>query len=281
MEVLPASAYNKENPQPGIYADVPNEVYHGSPGYSKTTLHLIHKSPALSVWNRRAPREPSDAAEVGTAVHTILLEPESFDDRYLVLPEGLSLQSKAGKAEFAQLEKQAKSEKRDILKFADHEKAEVMAKSLLAHPDAKALLTMPGYSELTYVWIDRDTGLLCKCRADRKPTMPGIVVDVKTIDKIERIEHTFLPLGYHMQDAFYSDGIEACTGEEHNAFIFLFVGKTREMGRYPVRVLTSTGAMRSVGFDMYKEALAEAARREQRKDWGHVETLNLDYKLRY
>lgn len=281
MNILPADKFDPLEPKPGIYADVPNEIYHKSAGYSKTTLHLIHKSSALAVWNRKAPREPSEAAEVGTAVHTLLLEPDEFDKRYLIMPEGMTLRSKAGQAELERLQAIAKKTGQDVLMFDDAEKAKTMSKSLLAHPDADALLNHPGHSELTYVWIDSDTGLLCKCRADRKPTLPGITVDVKTIDRIDRIDHTFLTLGYHMQDAFYSDGIEQCTGEPNDAFIFLFVAKTREMGRYPVRVVTATADMVEAGRHSYKQALSKVLECEAKNNWGHVETLNLNHKLRW
>lgn len=281
MDILTANEFDPLDPKPGIYADVPNDVYHRSAGYSKTTLHLIHKSPALSVWNRKAPREYSDAAEVGTAVHTLLLEPDEFNSRYIIIPEGVTARSKAGKAEIESLKVQAKKEKRDLLSFDDAEKAKTMSKSLLAHPDASGLLMSPGHSELTYVWIDNDTGILCKCRADRKPAISGVIADVKTIDRIDRIEHTFLTLGYHMQDAFYSDGIEQCTGQPHDAFVFLFVAKTREMGRYPVRVLTATEDMREAGRDAYKKALSKVLECQAFNEWGHVETLNLNHKLRW
>jgi len=68
---------------PGVFRGVPNDVYHGGPGISKSGLDLVRKSPAhyravVNAANDNEPRKPTAAQFIGTAFHALLLEPASF-----------------------------------------------------------------------------------------------------------------------------------------------------------------------------------------------------------
>ena len=66
-------------------------------GVSKSDLDLIHKSPALLEWKKNAPREESEVAITGTALHAAVLEPEAFAAEYIKRPS-FDLRTKDGKA---------------------------------------------------------------------------------------------------------------------------------------------------------------------------------------
>lgn len=70
--------------QPGVYPDLSNEEYHGGPGISKSGLDLIHRSPLHYRAAKTAANDnqPTAAQAIGTAFHSLLLEPESFAQLY-------------------------------------------------------------------------------------------------------------------------------------------------------------------------------------------------------
>lgn len=72
--------------KPGIYRGIPNAMYHGGPGISKSGLDLIRKSPAhyravVTAENDDA-RRPTPAQAIGTALHMLVLEPAEFARTY-------------------------------------------------------------------------------------------------------------------------------------------------------------------------------------------------------
>lgn len=76
--------------KPGIYRDIPNEEYHGGEGISKSGLDLIRKSPAhyraVKTAANDNPRVCTAAQRLGTAFHTLVLEPKEFVKRYTLAP---------------------------------------------------------------------------------------------------------------------------------------------------------------------------------------------------
>lgn len=71
--------------KPGIYTGIQNAEYHGGPGYSKSSLDLVAKSPAHLLEVRAAANDntPTRAQAIGTAFHELILEPEQFDQHYV------------------------------------------------------------------------------------------------------------------------------------------------------------------------------------------------------
>lgn len=73
--------------EPGIYYGLPNEEYHGGEGTNKGLLDVVARSPLhakalLDRANDDRP-EPTLAMQLGTALHTLVLEPEVFADQYV------------------------------------------------------------------------------------------------------------------------------------------------------------------------------------------------------
>jgi exodeoxyribonuclease VIII len=70
--------------KPGIYDGISNDDYHHGPGVSKSGLDLIHRSPMHfnAVMTAANDRLPTEAQEMGTAFHTLLLEPHIFVTDY-------------------------------------------------------------------------------------------------------------------------------------------------------------------------------------------------------
>lgn len=70
--------------KPGIYEGISNAEYHGGEGVSKSGLDLIRRSPMHFKAVRMAANdnEPTPAQAIGTAAHSIILEPKEFAKEY-------------------------------------------------------------------------------------------------------------------------------------------------------------------------------------------------------
>jgi len=82
-----------------------------------------------------------------------------------------------------------------------------MRDAVMAHPYAAKLLGMPGTTETSFYWIDERTGLLMRCRPDRR-TDSGIIIDLKSTEDAspEEFARSIANYRYHVQEPLYVDG---------------------------------------------------------------------------
>lgn len=262
--------------KPGVYTDISNEAYHAGPGYSKSQLDLVAQAPALLQWSKRAANDnSSDAARLGTALHTLLLEPEKFDQQFIAAPGKFDMRTTAGKAAWAEFEAEAQG--RAILTADEWHTLQMQHDSVMAHPEARTLIEVKGgVFESSAYWIDSDTGLLCRCRPDWRP-FPEVIVDVKTTDDPApyAFSKSVFEYRYHVQDSFYTDGTSAASGVQIEDFLFLAIGKKREMGRYPVRLYRLSDEDKALGRELYRRDLAVIKECEEAGQWPGIEELRL------
>ncbi|MBF9235551.1 PD-(D/E)XK nuclease-like domain-containing protein [Microvirga alba] len=220
--------------KPGVYDHLSNAEYHGGPGVNKGLLDIVRRSPlhAKAALDAANDNEPTAAQAIGTAFHSLLLEPEAFAQQYVVAPK-FDRRTKDGKAaaEAFQAEHEGKL-------FIDQEQQDqllAMAHSVRQHPAANALLTgSPGKAELSVYWTDPITGELCRCRPDFW-RQDGIIVDVKTTEDAsqEEFSRSLVKWRYHVQAPWYLDGTIIAHQSGHapkgwsepKAFAFLVVEK--------------------------------------------------------
>ncbi|MBE0505874.1 MAG: PD-(D/E)XK nuclease-like domain-containing protein [Marinospirillum sp.] len=264
----------------GVYSGISNSDYHGGAGYSKSQLDMVSAAPGLLAWSKAAPQDNSSAAaNLGTALHTLLLEPHLFEQQFICEPEKFDRRTTAGKQAAAEFEQQAAG--KTILSLDEHNMLLMQRDSVMAHPEARALMTAPdGKAELSAYWEDPDTGLLCRCRPDWW-AFPEVIVDVKTTDfpAAFPFAKSVYEYRYHVQDAFYADGCSIASGTRIEEFLFLAIGKRREMGKYPVHVHRLTVRAKDLGRDLYKRDLNAILECESKygdmDKWPAVESLDL------
>lgn len=216
----------------GIYSGISNEAYHGGVGISKSGLDLVSRSP-LHYWAAyldpdREQRQATPAMKLGTAIHTAVLEPGTYRDRYVVMPEGVDRRTKDGKEIYAACEQEAAAKGAEIISASDHEKVMRIYKSCLEHPLTKKVFET-GEAEVSAYWTDAETGVLCKCRPDwllggENPA----ILDLKSTENASPDEfiRSAFSWRYHVAAAWYLDGVEQAMGVKPDAFMFLAVEKT-------------------------------------------------------
>lgn len=203
------------------FADVQESVYRPAPYYSQSFLTEVRRSPAHAIAYRSTPKEPTPDMLLGTYAHCAILEPERFEEQFVVGPD-VSRASKEWK-EFAA--KHA-TDHVTLLKPDDYATIMRMAEAIDQHPGAKRYLS-GGRAEYSAFWIDPLTGLRCKARYDYLHLEQGVLVDLKTAkDASQRaFERACVDRGYHRQSAFYLDGFNLLTGQQSDAFVHVLVEK--------------------------------------------------------
>jgi hypothetical protein len=206
-----------------------NADYHRHAAVSKSHLDQVARSP-LHYWARyvdpnRVVPEPTPAMEIGSAVHTHVLELDQWDARYVTAPDGIDRRTKAGKAEWEAFQTAATG--RTVLAKADAELVMRMGHAVWGHPAAAALLHWKGKAETTHMWTDEATGLQCKCRPDWLTDDGKLIIDLKTTEDASPagFRKSIANWRYHVQAAWYLDGLERATGTRPDQFIFVVVEK--------------------------------------------------------
>jgi hypothetical protein len=171
---------------------------------SNSDLSQFARSPLHYLYSRENPTPSTPAQQLGTAVHTLVLEEEDFPVIYREIPEGINLRTKAGKEERDSLLKEVGSPEY-LLKPETAKVVRDIAEAVWAHPAARQLLE-GAVTEVSRFW-EEPFGLKCKCRVDALPIggWSDFVVDLKTTVNAEpkdfvRSLHRW---GYHRQAAFY------------------------------------------------------------------------------
>ena len=224
-DILPPADDESEAPAvdpPELLRGVPIDQYHQRPEISLSQLKDIGRSPLHFWWRHlsgQAHKPDSDAMRLGRAIHCWALEPDLIDRCY---GERLDGRTKAGRAQREAVE--SGEETRELLSPAQWEAARGTARALAEHPGAATLLSGEGLVEASIIWTDPETGVRCRCRPDwwRDRALPA---DLKCVQDASRdgFRRAVRQYGWHAQAAFYSDGIEALTGEAPAAFVFAAV----------------------------------------------------------
>lgn len=201
--------------QNGLIHNLPFETYCEMDRLNNSGIKLIVNQSPFHFKN--AEKAETSALVTGHAGHTAVLEPEEFDSRYAVFPEGMTKTTKEGKATWAQLE----ATKKTILRFAEYQSAQNMAKVIRSHRLANELLT-GGDPEVTVIGEIDD--VLTKIRIDYHRPDLGMLIDIKTTDDASKdhFSRSIASYGYDIQAAFYLDNCRYLTIPAET-FVFVVV----------------------------------------------------------
>lgn len=207
---------------------LPADKYHADPAIGNSGIRDLMETPyhywAKHLSPRRLPTEPTPAMQAGTLAHTLILEPQHLELRYVIRPDGLDGRTKEGKAWAAGVSSDHEIISLDQLDVAQRQR-DAIARCV---PDVSAMINAIGAkTEVSAFWRDDDTGIDCKCRPDAVvPTSSGtVLIDIKTARHVDPrgFSRAIWTFGYHRQAAWYTRGFEAASGVNVEQFIFVVV----------------------------------------------------------
>ena len=226
------------------------QEYRQHEGISRSQLWKIRESPEKFKYAMEHPEEPTPALLFGTMVHKLVLEPDTFDEEFIVAPE-VDRRTKEGKAAWSQFEEDAAG--RQIVKQADFDKAVAMRDALYALPLCQTLFA--GEHEVPVFWTDPMTGELCKVRLDCAHELSDrlLIVDYKSTNdaSTEAFIRSAINYGYDFQAAMYTEGVKQTRGCKVE---FVFVAQEKDPP-YAVNILRADDLLMNHGFDTFRELL--------------------------
>lgn len=208
--------------EPGVY-DIPADAYHADPvvggSLSSTGARrlLPPSCPALYRYEQdnpgAAPANP--AFDLGHAAHLMVLGAG---------PVLHVVDADSWRTADARAQRLAAYEAGEVpLLAADYERAQAMAAALREHEIGALFDPDRGSAEVTIVWRDDATGVMCRARLDWWLTS-GSVLDYKTahavdLDSLSRATYQH---GYYIQAAWYLAGLKALgLADDDTQFVFV------------------------------------------------------------
>ena len=239
----------------GMMKGMSNEDYHAHQSISKSQLDMVSVDPYRVQWSKDCPQDAEKLAtfDFGDAMHAICLEPDRLESEFIVMPS-FNLRSNAGKEEKAAFVKEHEGKK--LLTADEGKKLHLMFDSVMAHPEARAIIDAEGIAESSWFWTDSDTGQDCRCRPDK--LIDNRLIDVKTTEQLSKFAFSVDDYRYYVQDPFYCDGL-AANGIDSPSMAFLVIQKHIEIGRYPVMVVRLPEEAIEYGRLQYKADLRKYA----------------------
>jgi hypothetical protein len=266
---------NTAPPDPGIYENVPFETYLSWPCISNSMLQHARKSLRhLQYALQHGIKEETDAMRFGTLVHAGKLEPLTIQQRYVVRPrfedrvrkpDGSEYEnpraSAAYRAEVAEWKKTI-GDKIEVTSV-EYQKMLGVVEALANHERSREYLGGPGPTEVSFVWVDLESGLLCKGRCDKWQPEANRISDLKTAFDPWEFETIIARRRYHRQAAMYIDGLATLTGRIHE-FCLVAAESSAPFG---VRAAPLDEESILAGREEYSELLGRIAVAKQSGDW--------------
>jgi exodeoxyribonuclease VIII len=219
-----------------------NETYHSNKRFiSSSGVKKIHKKSIYHYLNELP--FTSTSMQLGTLIHTAVLEPEKLDDEYYIMPK-VDKRTKAGKEDYAlHLEK---SKGKIIIDDSMIYIKDRIVENFLKNEDAvkytKGVIELSHYTELM--------GVPVKVRPDCRDESLSFISDPKTCqdNSPKAFKRDIFKYGYHIQAAFYSDAL----GVDPKNFIFIAIETNHP---YSVQCYSLSDEIIEYGREDYKSAL--------------------------
>lgn len=253
--------------------NVPPDLYFSMDALSQSALKRMRHSPLM--FKQPTPYE-STAMKFGSLVHTLVLEPGTFADRYAVWDRRSAsgkLAPRIGKEWDAFKDQHGDKEIVNVT-----EKQDALAAAAAVHCDPVASrYFQDGEPEVTMSWEHRNRR--CKGRADWVVEMSGehYLVGLKTSPdcRPEKFCNKAASLGYHLQWAWYALGYERCTGVSPRLVEIVVESKPP----YPVVVYQIPQDVIEVGRQENEALLSRLEWCEQNDQWPGPASGELEFQL--
>lgn len=197
-----------------------DEEYHAMNAVSRSMLKILNDgSPAHLREYLDNPPPPTAAMEFGTAAHLALLQPELYGSRVVVVGGARTPKAKQENPDKTLILQKEASYVLGIRDSVLSSKLEFVDGEVV---NARDIIT-PEHVETTLVWEDPVTKLRCKARPDI--IFGDFIIDFKTCSSMKDFARYAVDSGYHMQAAFYIQGLSLTRGSLSTDFFFLVAEK--------------------------------------------------------
>lgn len=255
-----------ELPTTSLIESMSNDEYHASPEFSSSQLKDILRSRAHFHSNnilKENERESKKHFDFGTLAHTLFLEPEQFENEFVVGPK-FDRRTKEGKAEAAAWE--AANEGKIIIDQEMLDGARRIANNLRSLSSYQIMQNFKGMAEASIFFTDPVYALNLRVRPDYHiipcDELPnGLIMDVKTSTDARQFKfsRSCSDFGYDISAAMYREGFQQhYKTEEKPEFFFLVAESTAP---FNVKQYRASSLFLSIGEQRYnkaKELLAES-----------------------
>jgi hypothetical protein len=248
--------------KPGIHLDVPEDAYHGGPELSSSGAKTLLRNPARYHYERTHPRPSTDAMDVGSIAHHLILHRGGS----LLVVDAYDWKTKAAQA----ARDEGRAQGVVVIHRGQLLQASRMARAVRNHPLASAIFT-DGQPEVSIYWdeeVQHDDGStsLVPCRARIDWLRDNAIVDLKTTareatpDGFAKVSADF---GYHISAAHYSLAVERATGKR---LPFVLVAVEKDEPHY-VTVHQFDDSFLAIGEERMADAYALWARCDATGEW--------------
>jgi exodeoxyribonuclease VIII len=196
--------------------ELSSQDYHDESGHvsSSQLIHVLRTPAHFLYHSLQGSSEESDLMRMGTAVHCMVLEPNEFQNRYVMAPRHYDKRRKVDLAELDAIASQYPG--RTILEPSEQVTLKKIVEGLRNHAKARQVLAAKGQSELSIFWRDDLTGLDLKVRIDRLVEIgsTGMMLEVKSTDNAspEAFARKIVDMDYDLRAVMYADGVQKAYG---------------------------------------------------------------------
>lgn len=218
---------------PYMFTTMDIDTYHSCPGISRSSLMAFKKAP-IHYWHQylnplAIKAAPTEEMVFGNAVHSYILEPHEFHNRYRVYTKK-ERRSKLGKSYYESEKLAAAGTGRELITDEQYEQIQNIEEAIREHNIAHMLIKDAAY-EHSIFWRDPETALVCKARPDIWKKEDGhtqYIADLKTTNdaSLDAFKRDAYKHGYYLQAVMLREALKHLKGEDNVDVVFICVEKT-------------------------------------------------------
>jgi len=264
-------------PAPGVYEDIPFDQYAAWNAMNISTLLHGQRSMAhLQTAIQRPVRKRTKAMWRGVLGHTLVIEPLTAMDKYVVMPkfedDPLNLKANGSKPRNPTSTSWYQNKKkefeltniaREVVTQDRFDEMREMIRALDKAETAKAMLKGADMREISLVWVDPETGTLCKGRLDLVDEDAGLLIDLKVVEDASRFERSISQYSYHIRMASYIYGWSILCGQHLLPWLMVVEGSSP----FGIRSAVIGQETMALGLAEYKTLLGRYRRCRETKNW--------------
>ena len=197
-----------------------------SPFLHSSDLKLMQQS--INHWLAKSAMEQTQALKLGQLGHTMILEMDKLNERYLIMPK-VDARTKSGKEQKLLAEEQAQNEGKTLISQEDFTQAMGWRDNILKNPvTSNVFQKAKGENEISGFFKHPDfDDIHGAFRIDKLLEEQKIAIDLKIMlyGNPFAFMSSIRKFRYDIQAAWYLDGLKAITGEDYD-FLFIVCEKS-------------------------------------------------------